>query len=100
MAKRIAVIGGDERSSRVAWPKKYEAVCYQSTKYGGNGPLRGLENALAQDKFDAVILLVRWMGHATFNAVRGAASCPVITWERGIGTLAKNLDDVLAGKNS
>lgn len=96
MAKlRVAVVGGNERAERRKWPAEYDVTCYQGQRYGGDGELRSLKQALQNDRFDAVVLLVRWMGHSMYEVVRSAAKCRVITWKGGLGGLVKNFDKEL-----
>jgi hypothetical protein len=97
---KIAVAGGDSRSESYPWGKDIEVVCYQGDKYGGNGEVKKLANALAADKFDVVITLTRWMGHAMYDVIKQNARCRVITWDRGIGELVRQLPELLAGRQS
>ena len=80
---RVAVVGGDERI-RTFYPPRLEVRRYGSRKCRGNG---GLKQALATIRvggLDAVVLLVRWLGHPASRAVRGACKragipCAVVT---------------------
>jgi hypothetical protein len=92
-AKRVAVVGGDERVERTPWPRSHEVTCYQSSKFGGDGQLTRLKNALAANKYDIVVLLTRWIGHSMTACVRNEAKCKVVFWPTGYGALAKALKE-------
>ncbi len=96
--KRVAIVGGDERTSRLQWPKGLDIRFYKGETWGGNGSLKGLQAGLANGKFDAVVVLTRWIGHSmsvpTCNAAL-AAGCKLIRWDRGTGELARQLVELL-----
>lgn len=65
---RVAVVGGDGRF-------RSEGLCgcrvrvFQARRYGGNGPLRSLEQALRSGGIDRVLILARWNGHSATRRV-------------------------------
>jgi hypothetical protein len=93
---RIAIVGGDERVPHHRWPQGLDLRFYQGEKYGGNGQLKGLCQALTNGKFDAVVIMTRWIGHSMDGAVRRATTgTPIVLWDRGQGELAKALEGLL-----
>ncbi len=93
---RIAVVGGDERAGRRDWPPGFEMSFFRAQKWGA-GDLKRLANSLNNGKVDVVITLVRWSAHSSSEVVKKHAKCRVITWDRGIGELIRQLPDLVAG---
>ena len=67
---RVAVLGGDGRFR----PEKLPGCrvrLYRGCRYGGNGELRRLEQALKAGTIDRLIVLARWNSHSvTSRALR------------------------------
>lgn len=69
--KTFAVIGGDVRTHE-RYPDDVVVRRYASVRYGGNGPRKAAIQAIRSGGVDAVVLLTRWLGHSSFNAIRAA----------------------------
>lgn len=70
-ARRVAILGGDARQEG-RWSdlgEFGEAVYFQGRRFGGNGELRRLEQAIRAGSFALVVILARWNGHATTSKV-------------------------------
>ncbi len=101
MKVRVAIFGGDARAGgQYRWGKNFDLTFYQAHKYGGNGDVRRLVNALGVGKFDAVVFVTKLSGHCEYSALRAAASCRFITWDRGFGELAKQLPELVVGRQA
>lgn len=68
-ALRIAILGGDARQSE-RWRGEGIAVFFQAPRFGGNGEARRLEAAIRSGSIDRVVILARWNGHSSTQAVR------------------------------
>jgi hypothetical protein len=80
---RVAVVGGDEREGP-SYPEGVEVRRYGSRRFRGNGGLRRILAAIRTGELDAVVVLVRWLGHPASKAVRAACRragvrCRVVT---------------------
>lgn len=73
-ARRVAILGGDARQEGRGTDfgelgEFGEAVYFQGRRFGGNGELRRLEQAIRAGSFTLVVILARWNGHATTSKV-------------------------------
>ncbi len=68
---RVALVGGDERAG-FAYPDGVEVRRYGSSGGCGNGGLKRVLQALSAGQTDAVLILVRWLGHSEFSSVKAA----------------------------
>ena len=68
----VILVGGDGRA-RLAVPDDLELRRYGSRKYRGNGSIQSAVAAIEAGAVDGVVLLVRWLGHSAFHALRAAA---------------------------
>ncbi len=59
----VAVLGGDGRFRSEQLPG-CRVRLYQGRRYGGNGELRRLEQALKAGTIDRLIVLARWNSHS------------------------------------
>ncbi len=101
MKPRVAIYGGDARAeTQYRWSKDFDFTFYQAHKYGGNGDVRRLTNALGVGKFDAVVFVTKLSGHGEYSTLKAAASCRFITWDRGFGELAKQLGALVVGRQA
>ena len=67
-ARRVAILGGDARQEG-RWSELGEAVYFQGRRFGGNGELRRLEQAIRAGSFALVVILARWNGHCATEKV-------------------------------
>lgn len=67
-AQRVAILGGDVRQEG-RWSEFGAAVHFQGRRFGGNGELRRLEQAIRAGSFALVVILARWNSHATTSKV-------------------------------
>lgn len=65
---RVAVLGGDGRFRADDLLNCHVRV-FPARRYGGNGPVRRLEQALRAGGFDRVLVLARWNGHSATGRV-------------------------------
>lgn len=65
---RLAVLGGDGRYQPQPVPGQ-EVRIYRARRYGGNGELRRLEQALRGGGIDRLLVLARWNGHSAVGRV-------------------------------
>lgn len=101
MKLRIAIFGGDDRAENMfRWGKDFDFTFYQAHKYGGQGDVKRLLNALGAGKFDAVVFVTKLSGHGEYAVLKAAASCRFITWDRGFGELAKQIPDLVRGRQA
>lgn len=80
---RVALVGGDERSG-ATYPPGVTVRRFGSSHFSGNGALRRVLAAITTGGLDAVVVLVRWLGHPASEAVRLACRragipCSVVT---------------------
>lgn len=68
---RVALVGGDERAG-FAYPDGVEVRRYGSSGSCGNGGLKRVLQALSAGRIDAVLIIVRWLGHSESRSVRAA----------------------------
>ncbi len=70
-ARRVAILGGDARQERrgTDFGELGEAVYFQGRRFGGNGELRRLEQAIRAGSFALVVILARWNAHAVTRKV-------------------------------
>ena len=66
----IAVVGGDGRLNG-SFPSHIEIRRFGSSKYG-NGEISRVIAAIMAGTIDAVVLLVRWLGHSTYHQIKTA----------------------------
>lgn len=64
----MAIYGGDARQAE-RWGTE-NTVFFQSSRSGGNGPLRRLEAALRAGRIVLVVILRKWNGHPGADKVR------------------------------
>lgn len=90
---RIAVVGGDGRSSRVRWPAGYEVAVFPTTGERSMVPSAVLSGAQA-GRWDVVVMLTRFNAGGAISAVRAAArgGARVVAWPRGVSALAAELE--------
>lgn len=79
---RIAFLAGD-----CHFPRKRGARCFTSDQRG----IRDLVRSIKQHAIDEVVMLVRWLGHSGFYAVKNACRvhgvrCRIVT---GGGSMAR-----------
>lgn len=80
---QIAIVGGDEREGP-SYPPGVEIRRYGSNRFRGNGSLRRVLATIDMGGLDAVVVLVRWLGHSTSETVRAACRragipCNIVT---------------------
>ena len=83
---RVALVGGDGRSSPTSLPAGVRVRHYGSHRDVGNGGHRRLRSALRANSIDAVVLHARFIGHDLAVAVRRlcrARRIPVVTVMQG-----------------
>lgn len=68
----VILVGGDGRA-RLDVPHDFKLRWYGSRKYRGNGSIQSALAAIEAGAVDGVVLLVRWLGHSAFHALRAAA---------------------------
>lgn len=68
---RIGVVGGDERGG-AKFPLGVDVRRFGSSRFRGTGGVRRAVGAIAAGGLDAVVVLVRWIGHPGCDAIRGA----------------------------
>ena len=83
----VLVVGGlDSKVGRARWPEGYVVRCAGGYR----------EHATISGKFDAVVVLTKWVGHSSSDKVRRLRGVvPVISWNRGVDELAKNIAGLL-----
>jgi hypothetical protein len=64
----VAIYGGDGRQVE-RWGTE-NTVYFQSSRSGGNGPLRRLEAALRAGRIELVVIVRKWNGHPGADKVR------------------------------
>lgn len=69
--KKVGIVGGDERQGR-EYPPGVEVRRYGSSRFRGNGALRHVLAAIGAGGLDAVVVMVRWLGHPAAEQVRAA----------------------------
>lgn len=89
-APRIAVIGGDGRVERAAWPDDIDVTTYTGMPENAN---RIIESFNA-GKLDRCVVLTRWMSHSIWDTLR-KGPIPVSAWPYGIPRLAKEMHEFL-----
>lgn len=80
---RVGIVGGDEREGP-SWPVGVDVRHFGSSRFRGNGGLRRVLAAIGSGGLDAVVVLVRWLGHPASEAVRSACRdagipCNIVT---------------------
>ena len=65
---RVAVLGGNGRFDSQRLPGCRVRV-YQARRYGGNGPLRRLEESIRSGGVDRVRVLARWNAHSSTTRI-------------------------------
>jgi hypothetical protein len=95
MRPRVAVLGGDARTARAAWPSDVvEVRHYSGAAYEGRNTHAQLEAAIRAGRLTLVVALTRWLGHASYTTVRQTAQrCGVrfATWPGSVTGLARAL---------
>jgi hypothetical protein len=86
--RRLAVIGGDDRLHRQEWPDIFDVSTYSADDHAK------LLGANRQMPFDTVIILARWISHASYKALHSACD-NLFVWNHGIPRLAKELPTLL-----
>lgn len=89
-ARHIAIIGGDARLHRQTWPDGFEVKTFEADDHAR------LISSHKQTPFNTVIVLSRWISHASYKAVRDACNGYLRIWNNGIPRLAKELESWLA----
>jgi len=90
----IAIVGGDRRHGRAAWPPNLDVRVYGSAGHVGDGEQRRLLSAIRAGRVDRVIALVRWIGHSTTSVLRRACTVSGVrftAWDRGVSGLVEEL---------
>lgn len=64
----LAVLGGDGRFRPDRYPD-HDVRIFRARRFGGNGELRRLEQALRSGGIDRLLLLARWNGHSATGRV-------------------------------
>lgn len=85
---RVAVIGGDDRIHRQAWPPGYVVSTYTASEPGK------LIVAWRAGAVDKVVVLTRWIGHSIYATLRRTIPA-IVPWTRGIPQLAAELPRIL-----
>lgn len=91
---RVAIIGGDGRHGRVAWPPTVDVRVYGSAASAGDGELRRLVAAIRAREVVLVVVLARWMGHSATSSLRRTCrrgQVPFLVWARGRSGLVREL---------
>jgi len=91
---RIAVIGGDRRHGRIAWPATLDVRTYGSAGDGGAGELRRLVVSIKAGEVELVVALARWIGHSATTVLRRTCrqtGVRFLVWDRGVGSLVEKL---------
>lgn len=68
----VAVLGGDGRIPGKIWkmlPPGAELRQFQGARYGGDGEIRALEQALKRGTIRRVLILARWNGHSATDRI-------------------------------
>lgn len=68
VTRRVAVYGGDARQIERWGGAGF--VFFESSRHGGNGELRRIEDALRSGRIAEVIILRKWNGHSGTMKVR------------------------------
>jgi hypothetical protein len=67
--RRVAVLGGDGRFNKEAFPA-WRVRTYRGLRTGGDGELKRLQDALKAGGFDLVIILGRGNAHSVTKTIR------------------------------
>ena len=67
----VMLVGGDGRA-RLQPAEGVDLRWYGSSRHRGNGALRSALAVIDSGSVDAVILLIRWLGHSACHALRAA----------------------------
>jgi DNA invertase Pin-like site-specific DNA recombinase len=97
---RIAVIGGDGRHERAAWPPGLEVRTYGSAGEVGAGELRRLLATIRSGDVALVVALARWLGHSATDTLRRTcrrAGVRFVIWDRGMASLLDHLGTLVLG---
>lgn len=66
---RVAVVGGDGREFECAIPDVAVAR-FPSRRDGGARGVRSVERVIKNGTVELVVLLVKWLGHSDFSAIK------------------------------
>lgn len=95
---RVVVVGGDERFSLLP-VRGADVQTFPSVRYSRNGSLSRAKATIRGGAVDLVVLIVKWLGHADWDAVVKAcasAHVPYLVVRGGQSAARRDLGAYLA----